>query len=271
VSGKPIIYETDDALQYLPAHHDAPNYRREVGGAIERFVKHADVVTVSTDFLAAMFRPIARRVVVLPNYLSSHLWTDDLGAADGAQRESVRIGFVGSMNHDRDFATLAPVLREALAKYPNVHVVSYGGISSGMENCQRFSVISADYNYAAHPRRLAQAEIDIAIAPLTPSRWNRCKSNVKFLEFGFLGIPGIFSDLEPYRDSVIHGRTGFLCDERQSSWRDALFTLIEDEELRRRVGRAAEDTVHTSWMLQPNVGQWLRAFETAIKAKGGRS
>jgi glycosyltransferase involved in cell wall biosynthesis len=269
-SGKPVIYETDDALQCLPAHQNKPIYADDVGPAIEKFAKRVDLVTVSTPTLAALFRESARRVMVLPNCLSADLWTDDLCVSDKADPSRVRIGFVGSANHDRDFATILPLLKDTLEKYPNAEVVSIGGVSGDLMGQPRFSVVPPDYDYAQHPRRLAQARIDIALAPLTPSRFNRCKSNIKFLEFGFLGVPGIFADLEPYRDSVVHGQTGFLCDARLGSWRESLFALIEDEELRTRVGRAAKQAVGRSWMLQGHAEQWLRAYESAAKTKGGK-
>lgn len=265
-SGKPIIYETDDALQHVPEHHGKPGYRDDAGPAIEEFVKHADLVTVATPALGTLFRKLTPSVIVLPNYLSPNLWTDELLALHrAAQSDKVKIGFVGSKNHDRDFAAFAPVLKEALERYPGVELVSYGGISAGLEESSRIKVIPPHYHYAGHPRRLAGLGIDIAFTPLTPSRFNRSKSNIKFLEFGFLGIPGVFSDLEPYRDTVIHSQNGFLCDQRPASWREVLFALIEDTQLRKRIGDAARETVHRAWMLDKHADEWLRAYDVAIR------
>ena len=115
------------------------------------------------------------------------------------------------------------------------------GISGGFKGRARFSTIPPLYDYVSHPRRLAAAGIDIAVVPLTPSRFNRSKSNIKFLEFGFAGRAGAFAAFEPYRD-VVDGQTGFLCDERPAAWRTALFSLIEDAGLRQRMGQAARDS-----------------------------
>jgi glycosyltransferase involved in cell wall biosynthesis len=265
-SGKPVIYETDDALQFVPAHHKKPIYNDDVGPTVEKFVGRADLVTVSTPALAEIFQPLTRQVVVLPNYLSPNLWGEEIVSRKTTSQNRVRIGFVGSKNHDRDFATLVPLLKEALAKYPDVEVISFGGISGGLEGLARFSVIPPHYDYVRHPKRLATTEIDIAICPLEPSEFNRCKSNIKFLEFGFLAIPGVFADLEPYRQSVVHGVTGFLCDTDLASWRDALFNLIEDADLRGKIGTAARKAVRSSWMLHEHNNQWPRAYDLAIKS-----
>lgn len=266
-SGKPVIYETDDALQFVPAHHNKPIYNDDVGPTVEKFVTHVDLVTVSTPALAEIFRPLARRVVVVPNYLSPQLWREEIATRKTARQNRVRVGFVGSKNHDRDFAMVVPLLKETLAKFPDSEVISFGGISNGLEGLGRFSVIPPHYDYIEYSRRLAATEIDIALCPLEPSQFNRCKSNIKFLEFGFLGIPGVFADLEPYRQSVIPGVTGFLCDADLASWRDALFALIENADLRGKIGKAARDTVRSSWMLEDHVNQWLCAYELAIRSR----
>lgn len=257
-SGKPIIFEIDDALNILPAHHNKPIYKSDVGPAIERFCRQASLVTVSTPMLASFYSRFAKRVTVVPNYLDPDLWNDSLPVP--AEHDLVRIGFVGSANHGKDFATLVPLLREMLERFPNVEVVSYGGVTCEFAGDPRFSVIPPDYLYEQHPRRLAAVGIDIAVAPLVGSRFNRCKSNIKFLEFGFLGIPGVYADLEPYRSSVVHGETGFLCGEDTGSWRHALTSLIEVPGLRHRIGGKARAVVRGSWMLDQHKEEWLRAY-----------
>jgi hypothetical protein len=39
---------------------------------------------------------------------------------------------------------------------------------------------------------------DVALAPLIPSEFNRCKSNLKMVEAGFAGCALIISDVAPY-------------------------------------------------------------------------
>lgn len=59
-----------------------------------------------------------------------------------------------------------------------------------MENVKRKEIIyqppSDIFNY---PREIQLRQIDLLLAPLIDNEFNRCKSNIKFLEFGALGIP----------------------------------------------------------------------------------
>ena len=89
--GKPVIYEIDDALEHVPEHHGKPMYTLDVAPAIREFSRQASLVTVSTRPLAGLFSPHAKRVRVLPNYLTADLWTDDLAP-------QLRGGFAGGGN-----------------------------------------------------------------------------------------------------------------------------------------------------------------------------
>jgi tetratricopeptide (TPR) repeat protein len=53
-------------------------------------------------------------------------------------------------------------------------------------------------------------KIDIGIAPLKDSAFNRSRSDVKFLEYAISGIVPVMAHIEPYIESVNVGKTGFL-------------------------------------------------------------
>ena len=52
---------------------------------------------------------------------------------------------------------------------------------------------------AFYPAKAKSLKLDLAIAPLEPCRFNEGKSNIKLLEYTALGIPGVFTDITPYR------------------------------------------------------------------------
>jgi glycosyltransferase involved in cell wall biosynthesis len=55
-----------------------------------------------------------------------------------------------------------------------------------------------------------------------------------------LGIPLIASNIRPYAEWIDHGRTGFLVpNNRQHEWGRYLGALIQDKDLRRKIGLAA--------------------------------
>jgi len=52
------------------------------------------------------------------------------------------------------------------------------------------------------------------LAPLLPSDYNSCRSDVKFLEYASQGVAGIYADLEPYRGIVVDAKRAVLSHAR---------------------------------------------------------
>jgi hypothetical protein len=81
-------------------------------------------------------------------------------------------------------------------------------------------------------------KLDIGIAPLQDNPYNRCRSDVKFLEYASRGVVPLLSSLTPYKTSVQHGETGFLYDS-QEKLLSILSLLVCDADLRDHVSRTA--------------------------------
>ena len=238
---------------------------------IEWFSGQADLVTVSTEYLASAYRHIAKQVCVIANCLSVRLWNETLVNPKEMDNGRLRIGIVGSKNHDQDFALAAGLIDEALLAHPHFELVFFGAVPACIKPNDRIGNMPADYMYERHPSRLASLRLDIALVPLTPSHFNRAKSNIKFLEFGFFGIPALYADLEPYQGSVEHGGAGFLCGPKPAKCRDALFALIEDADLRQRVGQTARGAVLAYWMPAGNADRWTDVYRQATEFFAARS
>ena len=69
-------------------------------------------------------------------------------------------------------------------------------------------------------------------SPLADSKFNRCKSDLKVVEAGFTKTAIIASNVRPYKQSIIHGKTGLLCNS-PAEWKEAVskMTLEQAEDL----------------------------------------
>lgn len=79
--------------------------------------------------------------------------------------------------------------------------------------------------------------VDIGLAPLLPTEYNRCRSDVKFLEYACSGVVPVLQRLEPY-SGVDDGKTGFLFDSPEGMIR-RLDELVASPALRQQVASAA--------------------------------
>ena len=79
-------------------------------------------------------------------------------------------------------------------------------------------------------------EIDIGIYPLPiDDDWVLSKSGLKALQYMAVGVPMVATNVGSTPTVVKHGRNGLLV-ETEDQWLEALEQLIDDSELRRRLG-----------------------------------
>lgn len=251
-----LVYEVDDDLWRVDPGNPTYGYYTtpEVRDRITHNVAIADLVTVTTDELAERVQKINPRVAVLPNWVDQAL----LSIPRPRAGEYLTVGWSGSSTHRADIGHVREPLQRALRKL-DVRVVSFGAdyLASGIPGAEHWPWVG---DFEQYYRRLAQFEV--ALAPLTSTAFNRSKSALRATELHALGIPGVYSRRGPYGAVVVDGVTGLLCD-RPSDWPRAVRRLVQDVELRTRLGEAARERAR-GWTIQQHAPQWLRAYQEAM-------
>jgi tetratricopeptide (TPR) repeat protein len=97
--------------------------------------------------------------------------------------------------------------------------------------------------------------LDIGLAPLLPTAYNQCRSDVKFLEYASHSVVPVVQRLAPYA-SVRDGETGFLFDNPEQLM-GVLDTLASTPERRQRVARAAHAYVNGQRRIEQHAHQRL--------------
>lgn len=253
-SGCVLIYETDDAFRLIPDDHPKAFHRAYVP-YIEQAMQWFDLITVSSRGLEQEFRRTGK-ARYMPSMLSPRLWNDaTLPAARTASPSEVRIGLVGGEDHAIDFLEIRSVLETIAARHSQVRFIEYGG-GAGQALAgippERVESHRRNYNYQTHPARLAGMTLDLAAVPLRDDAFNACRSDIKFLEFGFLGVPAVFSPIGEYPEVVRMGGSGLLATT-PDEWLEALDQLIVDTDARCAMGaRAREHVVRTRLLSTAN-------------------
>ena len=120
----------------------------------------------------------------------------------------------------------------------------------------RYSYQGNIYNFEEFNRRIGV--LDIAVAPLAATEFNACKSPQKWFEHSMHRTAMVLTD-SPVYDCVEHGVTGFKAKDAGEFTR-YLRLLVENAELRRRMGEAARNAVLT----RHTVDQWAEHWRLAI-------
>lgn len=236
-NGRLTIYEIGNHLFAHPPGDGAPAAEDLVARSLPpQLARQADGLQLGTVALEAEFAGLNPRRATF----ASQLWDPPAPTAAARAAGSVVIGWTGTRAERGDLALALPALAGVLDRHPEVRVAVMGdpelqGALASLPPARTAFIPAGSFERA---QRFLD-EIDVGIAPLQPTPFNRCRDDVRFLEYAAHGVLAICADLEPYRDVVRPGQTGFL-------FRDAaeLETVLEralaERELRAAIpGRAA--------------------------------
>jgi len=166
------------------------------------------------------------------------------------------VGWAGGFTHLQDLVLIQQPLKDllnGLTEPPDLHMVGhdYRPLVGHRGRFTDWQPNIWDY--------YEQIDFDIALAPLHDTPFNRCRSPIKALEMAALGIPVVASDIDPYREFVVDGVTGFLC-RTEADWYGRLRDLVHDQAMREEMGAKAK-AVAAGWTIQTGWRRWADAYE----------
>jgi glycosyltransferase involved in cell wall biosynthesis len=257
--GIAITWDNDDSPYGVP--ETSPHYKDFVGlrgqrdsAAQAQMVRRADVVTTPSARLAEMYRRSgATDVRVIENCLPPSFLSAPKRPHDG-----IVIGWVAAAEHLTDVKRMGidDVLRRLMNEHPNVRVET-AGVNLGLSDRYRhYPVIPfqflSDFN----------AGLDIGIAPLVDTPFNRARSSIKVKEYSATGVPWLASPVGPYVRLGSEQGGQLVADD---DWYDALDHLIRHPRERRRRGKRAKKWAKSQAMLADAGDLWEQAFRDAIE------
>ncbi len=271
---KPVVMDMDDLLFELPADHPDRITHEFTESLLPMLqaVMEADLVTVTTPTLRDYLLPFNENIKIIPNYLNDYLWSLRQPVGDEAGERTVTIGYMGGHSHRPDLLYVQPALQNILDKYRPRVSFRFWGIEAP-PGLAEFSQVDwyppRSYLYQDFADYFLTQAVDILIAPLVDTLFNRCKSSVKYFEYTALGAPGVFSRLPPYEQVITQGVNGFLAGTLEE-WEQSLSRLVEDQALRHAIAVNAQDEVRSHWLLSQHAGELKMTYASAIREYSGQ-
>ena len=233
---------------------------------IKKLVSAADEIVVSTSELKRRFDNLnlSGNVTIIRNYYLDNVLPLKEFSYSGNQY--VKIGYFGTMTHNNDLELIHNVilrLKDIFSKKGIQVDLEVIGASID-ENVDWFNVKKMPY----YPMSMAtfmkwisvRANWDIGIIPLVNTEFNKCKSELKYIEFTALGVPIVASDVDAYKGTVEEGVTGFLANS-EDEWVNKLSMLIENPKLRHGILNNARDDILKNYDLRSRAKQWDEIFK----------
>lgn len=235
-----VVPETSSARKWLPLNAKA---------RFRAAVQHTDCLIVTTEPIAEWARNMVDDIRIIPNRLPRSRW-DGLSSLRGAGKKP-RVGWAGAMQHKGDLALVTELVK---ATYQDIDWIFMGmcpdEIRAQVAEFHRFQARFSDYAAS-----LAALNLDLAIAPLENNAFNESKSNLRLVEYGYLGWPVVCSDVLPYQDAPV-----CRVDNTAKAWREAVLARVNDLQAAYREGNELREWVLARYMLEDHTEDWLSAL-----------
>jgi glycosyltransferase involved in cell wall biosynthesis len=254
-SNVPVVFDVDDALHYIrqTQYHTAIDphslsdrirnaYRAAVRGNkfyssrkrhLDRILRLADLVIVGNDWLFNELRLDTTRGIVIP----TSVWVDGTDCRVHRRRTPTAIGWIGVKDSLVYLRQLESVFRELHQKYRErveLRIVSSRAIQTPLPTIfDRWSL---------ETEAEAVMRFDVGIMPLSDDPYSRGKCALKAVFCMSRGIPVVASPVGANSALIRHGENGLLAST-PSEWVSNLSALIDDPQLRGRLGLQARKTI----------------------------
>lgn len=282
--GKKIVMDNDDTYRdmggiILNEYFNAERVKKglaSINKILDEFSLEADLITVSTEFLAEEYRKLNQNVVVLPNYIDPFYFDEPLRN----EGDTVRIGITGSIGMSNDLDVLNPIFKH-YEHDPRVQLVFFSLPANPKENPFIANAYKDEYNFLDSTNvewhatvnmdkyydKLNSLKLDMMIIPRTDSYFNRCKSNLKFIESSMFEIPiiaqGFADGKSPYQVNP-HDSEHMKIVIDNNDWVAAIEAMIADTEGRREQGRKAREYVEANYNINDHAHEWEVAYDSLL-------
>lgn len=272
--GKKIIFENDDTYEGIPLerleNEKQKAIAKEQASNLKAFVAFADGVIASTPILASEYARYNQNVVVLKNCIDpSDAFTCKLNNTG-----KFRVGFIGSVTTNDDYEHIKEDIKRLDARGDVTIVVMGVKYKDGTH----IPAMNSDYefwnslkNIEWHPYchiteymyKVSQLALDVAIIPRLDHYFNKCKSNLKFLEMSLLKIPVIAQGMAdgPYEADKEYAQLLYS----NNSWYDTIVETMSNYDKYKQLAVGAKEYVLENYNIKNYHLEWTKQIENICR------
>jgi tetratricopeptide (TPR) repeat protein len=233
------VYEVNDDVACMQPFNPAAGYFANPDHQIlfRMLLRACQAVQFCTPELHRIYGKFASKSAVFPNQIQRS--PSPVERATRSADGRTVVGWGGSFGHLQDIAEVAEPIIDWVNRRQDVvlHLMcaeKIWALFERLEPCKKRHTLAAgieEYHDFI-------ASLDIGLAPLENTGFNRCRSDVKFLEYALHGVVPVVSSLTPYERTVEHRKTGMLFRD-SAEMLSILDELLDAPELRRTIATQA--------------------------------
>ncbi len=198
--------------------------------------KYKNVVDISSTFNTERFTPVKE-------YL---------------KKETTTIGWTGTHSTLVYLQLLENVLQQ-VAKLRKIKLL----VICNKE--YKLNGVDVEYRHWSEENEISDLhDMEIGLYPIPENEWSLGKSSLKALTYMSIGIPAVATGYGTNFRIIENGVSGILVNTHEE-WINKLIELIDDVNLRKKIGENGRKRVVEHFSVQANFSKYSKAFETTTK------
>lgn len=253
---KKVLFDIDDLVidtKYTDSVPFVQNFSRRDKETFDRItiatgetLKLCDAAITTTEALAEELRKYVSKVYINRNTASEEMVKYSEKAYEQRKRNSEQIWlgyFSGSLTHNKDFEIIRPALMRIMEEFQMVHLLLVGELEASDELKKFNSRIIQNGMVSWRELPSMIAKVNVNLAPLEDTLFNRAKSEIKWIEAALVHVPTIASRTGAFERMIEDRKTGFLVNNTEEDWYACLKEVIEGKDKRENIGEQAYEFV----------------------------
>ncbi|MFM2358281.1 MAG: hypothetical protein RLY16_274 [Bacteroidota bacterium] len=249
---KKVIFDFDDAI-WMPHISDSNSLFLALKNVnkVRSLCAWAYKVSCGNDFLRNYALKYNANVVYSPTCVDTENRHNILANHDVKR---VTIGWTGSFSTLKYLNILEPVLQKLQEKYDfDIKIICNQAPSLHLKNLTYIP-------WTAQNEVAELSACQIGLMPLTNDEWSEGKCGFKLIQYLSLEIPAVSSRVGVNKQIIQEGVNGYLCNTEEE-WYNAIETLLNDVELRKKMGDAGRKKIIQHYSLLSNKQNFLQIFQ----------
>jgi len=256
---KRIIYDFDDSVMYRNSKAPDPISQTRRRRFVQ-MIQNSHFVIAGNEFLKSEVLPFNPNVEVIPTAIDQeryHLKTYPL------QQDRVTLGWIGDHGSIHYLEKMRPLFEKIGEQYPHVDLKI---VCDTFFDCERMKVIKK--NWSSEEEVADLQGFDVGLMPLVDDPWSWGKCGLKIIQYQGVGLPVVCTPVGINKDLVEDGINGYWA-MTPAEWEKKLSMLIENSELRERMGREGRRKVLENYTYQACAPRLLSILTRAMEKHPG--
>ena len=225
-NGRYIIYFLDDDLLNIPENLSCTAYYQDakIKQNIQQILQLSNKLWVVNPKIAEQYTRYC------PDFFLGKVPAKFERQESITESETVmKFIYAGSKDHEANVkAYIAPAVRLICEKYAKRVRFCFVGVDSGIHEFSCVSNYTYFDDYDEYRDFIKKQNFSYGLAVIDKTNFYQCKYYNKYIEYGSMGIVGIFTNSMPYSWVIRDGYNGYLVENTIESWYNILKYVIEN-------------------------------------------